>query len=168
MTRQLQHCRRDNAILSCIRLTIDSALSELFVISVLIRGVCDHLGTDEARTYSLELCAVEAVTNAIKHAYRGVPGNEVTLEISFTRERVDLRVLDRGLSMSKEQVLKLSASSQIFEFDPDCLDSIPVGGMGLEIIRQQMDEIGYSTDSGRNCFTLTKFLLPDGSGWANG
>ena len=85
------------------RLTIDSTLSNLFVISALIRSVCDHLKLDAAQAYSLELCSIEAVTNAIRHAYRGLPGHDVTLDVSFTRERLDLQVTDQGLSMSEEQ-----------------------------------------------------------------
>jgi serine/threonine-protein kinase RsbW len=146
--------------LSRIRLTIDSALSELFVISVLIRGVGDHFAMDEAQTSSLELCAVEAVTNAIKHAYLTLPGNEVTVEVSITQGRVELRVSDRGISMPEAQVLKLSAGSRVFEFDPRCLESVPEGGMGLEIIRRQMDEISYSTVDGGNCLTITKLIPP--------
>jgi anti-sigma regulatory factor (Ser/Thr protein kinase) len=38
------------------------------------------------------------------------------------------------------------------------LAGVPEGGMGIEIIRQAMDEASYSTNSGTNCLRLTKFL----------
>jgi serine/threonine-protein kinase RsbW len=140
------------------RLIIDSTLSELFIISTLVRGVCDHLNADPAQAYAVELCAVEAVTNAIRHAYRGAPGHEVTLDLFFTPERLDLHVLDQGLSMPEAQISRLSTGSTVFEFDPDCLESIPEGGMGLEIIRHEMDETSYSTNGATNCLSLTKLL----------
>jgi serine/threonine-protein kinase RsbW len=148
----------DDRSLSRFRLILDSTLSQLFVVSTLIRGVCEHLGTDAAQAYSAELCAVEAVTNAIKHAYREAPGHEVTLDVSFTRERMDLRVLDHGLAMPDDQINRLSSGSEVFEFDPLCLEAIPEGGMGLEIIRHQMDETSYSTIGSTNCLRMTKLL----------
>jgi len=157
MPRSRRYPKRDR-ILSRVSLTIDSTLSHLFLVSVLVRGICDHLGMDAAPAYSLELCAVEAVTNAIKHAYRGAPGHEVTLDVSFNSERLDLLVLDRGLTMPPEQIVKLSKSSSAFEFDPGCLESIPEGGMGLQIIRHEMDEACYSSEKGVNSLKLTKFF----------
>jgi serine/threonine-protein kinase RsbW len=140
------------------RLTIDSTLSELFIISTLVRGVCDHVNADPAQAYSVELCAVEAVTNAIKHAYRGAPGHEVTVDMFFTPERLDLHVSDQGLRMPEEQISRLSTGSQVFEFDSDCLEAVPEGGMGLEIIRHEMDATSYSTNGLTNCLSLTKLL----------
>jgi serine/threonine-protein kinase RsbW len=115
---------------------------------------------NDADTSSLELCAVEGVTNAIKHAYRSVPGNEVSLEVSFNRQRIDLDVRDQGTSMPEEHIQKLRNGSSVFAFDPADLSKIPEGGMGLEIIRQQMDEASYSACCGTNCLRLTKFLRP--------
>jgi serine/threonine-protein kinase RsbW len=44
------------------------------------------------------------------------------------------------------------------EFDPDDIDSIPEGGMGLYIIDQLMTDSNYSTDNGINTFTMKKIL----------
>ncbi len=130
------------------------------MISALVRGVCDHLGASADQTSSVELCAVEAVTNAIKHAYRGIPGNRITLEVCYTSERLDLSVLDQGLRMPPEQQEKFATGSHVFEFDPDDLNSLPEGGMGLEIIRQEMDQTSWSEEAAGNCLRMTKFLLP--------
>ena len=146
--------------MSRFHITIASDLTELFVVSIVVRGICDHLGVDAAEASGVELCAVEAVANTIKHAYRGESGHEVWLDVSFTRERLDLDVRDRGVSMPEEQVRKLSVGSHVFEFDPADLDAVPEGGMGLTIIHQVMDEASYWTDSGTNCLRLTKLLLP--------
>jgi serine/threonine-protein kinase RsbW len=149
--------------LSRFRITIDSDLGMLFVVSILMRGVCDHLGLNADDAASLELCAVEAATNAIKHAYRGAPGHEVSLEVFFTRDRLYVDVCDQGASMPEEQIGKLRTGSHVLEFDPEDLGAVPEGGMGLEIIRQAMDEASYSSNGGTNCIRLTKFLRPTGS-----
>ena len=111
----------------------------------------------------MELCAVEAVTNAIKHAYRGAGGHEVSVEVSFTRERLDLDVRDQGMSMPAAQALKLRSGSQVFDFDPSDLEAIPEGGMGLEIIRREMARHPIRRRVDSIVCRLTKFLRPSES-----
>jgi serine/threonine-protein kinase RsbW len=144
--------------LSRFRIVIESDLAGVFVISAVVRGVCDRLGMDTAETSSVELCVVEAVTNCIKHAYGGAPDGEVCLEVCYTPERLDLEVRDQGASMPEEHRSKLQTGSGVFEFDPANLNGIPEGGMGLEIMRQLMDECAYWTEGATNCLKLTKLL----------
>ena len=140
------------------RLTVDSNLNNAFLISVFVRAVCDRLGMNRDDTCSVDVCAIEAVTNVIKHAYLGAPGKEISAEISATPERLDLYVLDQGQTMSEEHRAKLLSGSRILDFDPLDLEGVPEGGMGLQIIHQLIDEAIYSTEGGTNCLRLTKFL----------
>jgi serine/threonine-protein kinase RsbW len=118
---------------------------------------------DAAEASSVDLCATEAVTNAIKHAYRGAQGHDVSVEVCFTSEpdpdvRLDVSVCDQGVSMPEEQLAKLRDGSNVLEFDPADLGSVPEGGMGIEIIRLLMDQVSYSTNGGTNCLRMTKFF----------
>jgi serine/threonine-protein kinase RsbW len=144
--------------MSRFRLTIDSTLTQLFVISLVVRGVCFRLGMNAADTSSVDVSTMEAVTNAIKHAYIGAAGHEVSVEFSYTKKRVDLYVRDWGKSMPEEQAAKLRDGSRVLEFDPVDLPAVPEGGMGLQIIHQLMDEVAYSAEGGSNCLRLTKFV----------
>lgn len=146
-----------------IRIIVDSDLEVLFLVSAAVRGVCRHLTMCEDDAAAVELCAVEAVTNAIKHAYGGAPGNDVWIEMSYTPERLDLNIRDQGASMPERHARRLREASDVFAFDPADLQSVPEGGMGLELIRQTMDQASYSTYGGMNCLRLTKFLRAEGS-----
>jgi serine/threonine-protein kinase RsbW len=107
---------------------------------------------------AVDLCTVEAVTNAIKHAYRGVRGHDVTIEISSAGGQLDLEVRDQGMRMPEQHVAKLRDGSAVLDFDPADLGSVPEGGMGLEITRQLMDEVSYLSDGITNCLRMTKLL----------
>ena len=144
--------------MSRFRLSIDSNLADLFVVSMVVRGVCGHVGMDEAEASSVEVCAIEAATNAIKHAYRKAPGREVSIQITFNAERLDVDVLDQGESMPEEQLAKLRNGSPVLEFDPADLAAVPEGGMGLQIINEVMDEIAYNSEAGINRLRLVKLL----------
>ena len=150
--------------MSRLRIELESDLSGVFVVSAIVRSVCEHVGVDSTDASYLELCAVEAVTNAIKHAYGGEANGTVCLDISYSRDQLQMQVRDQGMSMPEEDRRRLQVGSGVFDFDPNDLDSIPESGMGLEIIRRTMDEASYSTEDGTNCLTLTKYLRSGESG----
>jgi len=143
---------------SWLRFSFESRLDELFLVSMIIRQLCQHLRLNEVQAYQIELCTVEAVTNVIRHAYHEQPGNEVTVLVSFSDTRIDLEISDRGESMTPHFVEQLRSGSQILESDIGDLMAVPEGGLGLQIIRQLMDEKSYSTDGGVNHLKLTRFL----------
>jgi anti-sigma regulatory factor (Ser/Thr protein kinase) len=143
---------------SRFRFTIDSDLADVFLVSLIVHAVCKHLRMDADDASAVDLCAVEAATNAIKHAYRGVRGHEVTVEISSEGERLELEVRDQGMSMPDQHVARLRDGSAVLEFDPADLGNVPEGGMGIEITRQLMDEVSYLSDGITNCLKMTKLL----------
>ena len=140
------------------RLIVDSNLSNVILISEFVRAECGRKGIDTDDISSVDQCVVEAVTNVIKHAYLGKPGNPVSIELSATTERLDLYVRDQGLTMPQEDVARLLNGSPVLNFDPLDLGSVPEQGMGLEIIHQLIDEAAYLAEGGANCLRLTKFL----------
>ena len=99
--------------------------------------------------YQIELCAVEAVTNAIKHACDSRPGFSVQVTFTVHADQLVLTVCDEGHSMPKLVVPSLN-------FDPTDLDHLPEGGMGLFLIHSIMDEVTYVSRQGKNILTMIK------------
>ena len=54
--------------MSRLRLTINSDLNDVYLVGLTVNRICEHLRMDSVQAYEVELCAVEAVTNAIRHA----------------------------------------------------------------------------------------------------
>jgi serine/threonine-protein kinase RsbW len=144
--------------LSWLRFSFESRLDEIHLVSLVVTQVCRHMAIDEVLACQIELCAVEGVTNVIRHAYRLQAGNEVTVLIRFDETRIDLEIVDRGLSMAPEYVDRLRNGSSVLEFDPSDIAALPESGMGLQIMREVMDETAYHSDAGTNCLRLTKML----------
>lgn len=137
---------------------INSDLSEVHIISAVVRMVCEHLGFGPEDASGVELSVTEAVTNSIEHAYRGAPDGEVSVAVSYAQERLQVEIHDCGTTMPEQSRERLRTSSGVFDFDPSDLAQLPEGGMGLELIRQTMDEAVYSSDSRGNCLRLVKYL----------
>lgn len=120
--------------------------------------VCEHFGFDSQDTFSIELSAAEAVANCIKHAYLGAPDSQITVRIFYEQDRLELEVCDHGICMPEQKQELLRTGSGVLDFDPSDLAAVPESGMGLELIRQGMDEAVYSSDGRGNCLRLVKFL----------
>ena len=144
--------------MSRLRLVIDSDLKDVCLIALSVNKICEYLRMDPVDAYRVELCAVEAVTNAIRHAYGNRAGDEVSVTVCIRDNKLEVEVADTGLAMLAAQVSRLSSGSDVFEFDARDRASLPVGGMGLQIMREAMDEVSYQSDGKVNRLLLSKRL----------
>ncbi len=136
---------------SCLKISIDSRLDQVFLVSHAVRGICSQLGLEKILVYKLELAVVEAVNNTIKHAYGSRPGHVVEVIITVSRERIRFEICDAG------EVLDLPKGER-FNYNPRDRKGLPEGGMGLQIIQEVMDEITYHRRGELNCLSLGKRL----------
>ena len=140
-----------------IRFTIESNLKNVFLIGLAVNKISSHIGLNELESYRLELCVVEAVNNAIIHAYDKEAGNEVEVVFNIYPDRLVLDVYDTGKTMQGNLLEQKDISS--LEFEPGNLDNIPEGGRGLAIMKEIMDSMAYKTEDGKNCLTMTKKIV---------
>ena len=136
-----------------IRLIIDSKLENVFLIGLCIRGVCASLPLNDVAAFQVEVSVVEAVNNAVKHAYQNQAGHEVEVLITLPGDRITCQVCDSGSSMDAD---KIPASR--LDFDPNHLERLPEGGMGLHIIRSAMDSVDYRRSGHKNIFSMSKLF----------
>lgn len=134
-----------------ISFLIDSKLDNVSLVGVAIRGICNYLSLSEIDTYYLELCVVEAVNNAIKHAYNSEAGHAVEINITHSNNNITFEISDRGRKMASHGPRRLN-------FDAEDLVMIPEHGMGLFIIDSVMDEVTYQSDGNKNTLTMRKYF----------
>lgn len=89
---------------------------------------------------------VEAFNNAVIHAYAGSAPGPVEVEMEVHASHLSVRIVDEGKTFVPDAVP-----------EPD-LDALPEGGLGLFIIRNFMDRVGYERSDGRNVLTMEKDL----------
>jgi len=134
-----------------IKLTIDSNLENVFLIGLAVNGICSHTLLSDLESYYMEVCVVEAVNNMIKHAYSNETGHEVEVNIALHSDRIVFRLRDRG------KVMELLDEPEL-NIDPDDLENLPEGGMGVFIIYEIMDTVTYKQFSDYNVLTITKIF----------
>lgn len=143
-----------------IKLVIDSGLENVPLVGVAINKLCSLARFSDEESVQIELCAVEAVNNSIKHAYGNEPDHEVEVIYSIGSDELVLDIYDTGRPMDQD-LLKEADISSLY-FDANDFDSVPEKGRGLAIIKEIMDSASYTSKEGKNCFTMKK-KLPSGS-----
>jgi anti-sigma regulatory factor (Ser/Thr protein kinase) len=135
-----------------IHLRLKSRLSEL----ERLVGAITQLGTahdlPDKVVSDLNLALEEVITNIIRHGYEGREDREVTIVCDVAAEAVAVTVEDDGVPFNPLQLP-----------DPDLtipLEERQVGGLGVYLVRQLMDEVDYRAEGGRNILRLTKRIPP--------
>jgi serine/threonine-protein kinase RsbW len=141
--------------LKCLDLAIDSELGNVTLMAVAVNRVCLELGLDASRAGEIELCIVEAATNAIQHSYKNEPGHIVAAKMSINGADLVIEVIDTGTPIPPENQKTLFHGAEACDEQVIHRHSIPEGGRGLKIIHELMEEVSYVSGSGHNRLIMT-------------
>lgn len=139
-----------------IQFIIASRVQDVRLVGMAINRLCSFHGFSEMDAFGIELCVVEAVTNAIEHAYRCELGHQVRVVLNLHPDRAEIEVRDQGTPMDVS--LLQEAGYAKLDFVPDDVELLSVRGRGLSIMKEMMDAVGYWQNGEENCLVLTKKL----------
>ena len=136
-----------------IALHFCSLPAHLPVVRVAVEKMCDLLGMDSDTASGVVLSVDEAVTNVIKHAYKGDSSQPIDLVLTPICEpelsALKICLSDRGQYADPSEIRSRS------------LDDVRPGGLGVHIIVKCMDEVTYSErEGGGTVLTMVKNLQP--------
>jgi len=128
-------------------LTVPGRTADLPDVLAFIEAACEDAGVLPELWFDLQLAVEEACTNVIEHAYGGKGGD---LAITFeARERdVVLTVRDHGQPFAPEKVVTPDISLP--------LTQRRIGGLGLHLMYQLMDEVQFDFAEGSNTLVMVK------------
>ena len=102
---------------------------------------------------SVNVALDELLANALSHAGTGRDPCSVTVEVKLDQERVTVIVTDDGMPFDP-----------FAQNAPDTTLSVedrPIGGLGLHLVGQLMDQVSYERREGQNVVVLVKHLVND-------
>ena len=109
----------------------------------------DTLGLPEQLSMPINLALEETVTNVMLYAYPGKNG-QVLVEAEKSPQQVIFTISDSGIpfdpTKQKEADITLSVEERA------------IGGLGIHLVRQLMDDIRYERKDDKNILTLVKLL----------
>lgn len=133
-----------------ITCSIDSRFDDVWLVGTAVRAIAAALCLDDETATGVELCVVEAMNNAIEHAYRAVPGHRVEVVVAASPEALRVAISDRGAPMAWPDILKRARAA--------AADAYAEGGRGLLIMQSLADQLDYVSRDGVNTLTLVKRL----------
>lgn len=135
-----------------VTLTIGNNPMDTLLIGICIRHI-SALAFPPEDCSAIELAVVEAVNNAIEHAYDEAEEGKITVSYSLSQDGAVIEILDQGRGMASHF---LADQGGVPDFDPEDIDNLPERGMGIWLIRSCMDSATYHASSDGNRWTLTK------------
>ena len=126
-------------------LTLRSDLSTIPALTDFVREVAQEAGLESA---SLELAMEEAVSNVIEYAYP--EGEKGLVEVSAAIEADALRFIVEDEGRAFDPTAKENPDITLG------VEERPIGGLGIFLVRQIMDEVSYAREGNRNILTMIK------------
>ncbi len=139
--------------MSTIRqLVVPAKHDQLAQIASFVAHGAEEAGFEEGLVNRIELAVDEACSNIIDHAYEGTMGFiqlEVTVEV---RGSLKIILIDQGHSFDPNEVPVYKPCQT--------LDNARIGGLGLHLMRQAMDDIcfEFNVPGLGNRLTMVKYL----------
>jgi len=127
--------------------------AEIGNIPLIADGIEDYLtstGVDPAIIPDIQLAVDEAVTNIVRHGYRGQEGT-IAITCSIGDGCIRIVIRDRAPAFNPLTVK-----------DPDLSTGLAdrvAGGMGVYLIRKVMDAVRYEYSGTENILTLEKTFI---------
>jgi sigma-B regulation protein RsbU (phosphoserine phosphatase) len=135
-----------------MRTAIFSAnLEQLEAIRDFAARAAKDAGMDDSAVYAVELSMDEACTNVIEHAYEGIEGGEIECTCDVDKKNLTIIIHDHGKSFDPESIA-------LPDLEAD-LDSRPIGGLGIFLMKKLMDEVRFEPmGEAGNVLTMVKAL----------
>jgi anti-sigma regulatory factor (Ser/Thr protein kinase) len=137
-----------------LKLELQSNPQLLCVVRAAVQRLAEVFGFSAQGRRSVTRAVDEALTNIIRHSYRGLLDQPVAIYFRQVRRRIDrgadwgleIQIWDRGLKFDPAKVPVRQ------------LKKIRPGGLGLQFIRKAVDSVEYTRVGRSNRLRLVKYL----------
>ena len=131
-------------------LILANDITEISKLSAFIDEIGEEFSLTPDVVFNLNLVLEEAVVNVINYAYPKEEHQSIYLSAALHDDSIVFVLTDTGKEFDPTQVpeadITLSAEER------------PIGGLGIFLIRQIMNEVKYQRIEGKNVLTLEKKL----------
>jgi serine/threonine-protein kinase RsbW len=128
-------------------MTIGSDIEEIPAVSARLEEAMGAFGFSPEEILDTQLAVEEVITNIIVHGYKKT-GFWIHLSCRFNRRGIRIQVADTAPRFDPLAIPEPELGGDIEERK--------IGGLGVFLLRQVMDEISYRYENGKNILTLEK------------
>lgn len=133
-----------------LELKVKAKLKNLAVVGDFIARAMRQFGIEQ-EIFQVQLAVDEACTNIIQHAYSDESEKPIRILCSMSGDDLVIQIRDWGKPFDPHSVQPPELKSELFERK--------LGGLGIFLMRQMMDEVRYVFNPGRyNDLIMIKHL----------
>jgi serine/threonine-protein kinase RsbW len=133
------------------KIVFDANFDNLDEIREIVAEAARQVGFSDKEIYAIQLAADEASSNIIEHAYAGVEGGKLEIDISISDNKLKIIMRDHGKPFDPASVPEPNVKADLSERK--------IGGLGMYLMRKLMDEVSYeSSPETGNILTMIKRL----------
>ncbi len=133
------------------RMSVSAHPGEVEKVNVVFARFAETYALPDGVRRSVNVALDELLANELQHGLAGRDDSSVTVEVALDDERVLVTIPDDGPPFDP------------FGFAaPDTTLSVedrPIGGLGIHLVRELMDEVSYEHRDGQNVVVLVKYLV---------
>lgn len=137
------------------RLTLRSQLGDLALLWPWVEALAGEYSIPAETTFAIHLCLEEAVSNVVRHGYRGLPDYTLTVSCASPAERVlEFTVDDQAPPFDP-----LADSDLANAPAPSPIDELRPGGRGVRLLKTFAGTLAYQPTASGNRLIIG-FALP--------
>ena len=129
-------------------LVIKNEVHEVKRLSEFLKSVSQQLDVSTSVANKLRLAVEEAVVNVIDYAYPVGTEGDITIRVLSDGKTVRTQIVDKGQVFDPTAMQRADTTLSAEERN--------IGGLGILLVREQMDSINYERTDGKNVLTLIK------------
>ncbi|MBQ2210217.1 MAG: ATP-binding protein [Prevotella sp.] len=130
------------------KLTLKNQVGELERVNQFIEEIGEELGLDMELQMNLNLVMEEMVSNVIFYAYPEGKTADIELQAESNGKELTFVLSDQGKEF--DPTAKEDADPDVNPIDRE------IGGMGIYIVKNIMNQVTYQRLEGKNLLTMTK------------
>lgn len=129
-------------------LTLPNDVGAIPLLGGFIDAICEDAGVDMAMAMTLNLAMEEAVVNVMLYAYPEGTKGDVGIDACVSDDAMTFIISDTGMPFDPTAQKDADITLPVEER--------PIGGLGIHLIREIMDNVSYDYVDRHNVLTLTK------------
>ena len=129
-------------------LVIENKIEQVALLASFVEEICEELGLGPDLVFNLNLVLEEAVTNVVMYAYPEGEVHQIWLSAEEHNGSLVFTLQDEGAEFDPTVVPEADVTLSAEERE--------IGGLGIFLIRQIMNEVSYQRIDGRNVLTMKK------------
>ncbi len=136
-----------------LKLKLRNSLDEIDRLFENIQSFGEAHGLNRKQAFQLNLVIEELFTNIVSYAYRDHDEHWILVTISCGDGRLTVRIEDDGIPFNPAAARKPDLKGPV--------EKRKVGGLGIHLCKELMNNMQYRRENDRNILTLTKTLPAD-------